>query len=373
MNQNYNFVQGLFSQVMNARNEKTNLTSPKKQTLVSFIMVLVALFSFVQGNSQVTTNGGSGLATSYSSLSAAITALNSATISSPVTITLTASETAPAGGYSITASGTSTNTITLLGGGFTVTAPAQTAGNLNDAIFKIIGGDFITIQNFILSERVFTPVATDITATNNTMTEWGVALLYATTTDGSQNCTIQNNTISLNRTYQNTFGIYANATHSATAATTSATATSAAGGNSGLKVYANNINNVNIGIVVVGPTAAANANTGIDIGGSSSTSGNTITNFGTTGTFSLYANVSGTVNGILVRNSIGFNISYNSIKWRSHSWYFKWYTYTCSINWRNSDNNIYEYYFLQYPFIAKWFSNRCYKRYHLSKWFGFGY
>ena len=313
MNQNYNFVQGLFSQVMNARNEKTNLTSPKKQTLVSFILVLVALFSFVQGNSQVTTNGGSGLATSYSSLSAAITALNSATISSPVTITLTASETAPAGGYSITASGTSTNTITLLGGGFTVTAPAQTAGNLNDAIFKIIGGDFITIQNFILSERVFTPVAADITASSNTMTEWGVALLYATTTNGSQNCTIQNNTISLNRTYQNTFGIYANATHSATAATTSVTATSAAGGNSGLKVYANNISNVNLGIVVVGPTPAADANTGIDIGGSSSTSGNTITNFGTTGTFSFYANVSGTVNGILVRNSIGFNISYNSI------------------------------------------------------------
>ena len=163
-----------------------------------------------------------------------------------------------------------------------------------------------------MNERAFTPVAADRTAGTNTMTEFGVALFYATATNGAQNCTIQNNTISLDRTYQNTFGIYSNSTHTSTA-TTSATATSTAGGNSGLKVYGNTISNVNLGIVVVGPTAIADANTGIDIGGSSSATGNIISNFGTTGTFSNYGNVSGTVNGILVRNSNGFNISYNSI------------------------------------------------------------
>ena len=42
-------------------------------------------------------------------------------------------------------------------------------------------------------------------AASNNMTEWGIALLRATTTDGSQNNTIQNNTISLNRTYRNSF------------------------------------------------------------------------------------------------------------------------------------------------------------------------
>ncbi|MFY7885032.1 MAG: beta strand repeat-containing protein, partial [Dolichospermum sp.] len=63
----------------------------------------------------------------------------------------------------------------------------------------------------------------------------------------------------------------------------------------------------------VGPTAIADANTGIDIGGSSLATGNIISNFGTTGTFSAYALLSGTVNGILVRNSNGINISYNSI------------------------------------------------------------
>ena len=100
---------------------------------------------------------------------------------------------------------------------------------LNDAIFKLIGADWITIHDFTMQEN---PANTVTTAASNNMTEWGVALFYATTTDGSQNNTISNNTISLNRTYQNTFGIYSNSTHTATAVTTSVTATGAAGGNS---------------------------------------------------------------------------------------------------------------------------------------------
>ncbi|HQY68324.1 MAG TPA: hypothetical protein PLD38_13675, partial [Pyrinomonadaceae bacterium] len=185
----------------------------------------------------VTTNGGSGLAFSYGDLATAITALNAATITSPVVITVSGTETAPAGGYSITATGTAANTITIDGnsGGTAITANgALTSGALNDSIFKIIGGDYITIQGFVMQEN---PANTTKAALTNNMTEWGVALLYASTTNGSQNCTIQNNTISLNRTYQNTFGIYSNSSHSATAVTASATATTAAGGNENLKVY----------------------------------------------------------------------------------------------------------------------------------------
>ena len=224
------------------------------------------------------------------------------------------SETTPAGGISITATGTATLGIRFVkaaGAAYTITAPTpQTSGNLNDAIIKIVGGDYITIDGFTLLENA---ANTTTTAASNNMTEWGVALLYASTTNGAQNCTIQNNTITLNRTYQNTFGIYSNSTHSATAVTTSATATTAAGGNSGLKIYGNTISNVNNGILVLGPTPAADYNTGIDIGGTGGVQANTITNYGTTGTFSGYANVSGTVYGILIRNSIGYNISYNSI------------------------------------------------------------
>ncbi|MGL2966454.1 GEVED domain-containing protein [Flavobacterium sp. XGLA_31] len=275
------------------------------------LLLFFVMFSVFGVNAQVTTNGGSGLAGTYGSLASAITALNGATISSPVVITLTGNETAPVGGYNITATGTSTNTITIQGSSSTITAATGlTSGALNDAIFKITGGDWITIQNFTMQENA---ANTTTTAASNNMTEFGVALFYATTTNGAQNCTIQNNTITLNRTYQNTFGVYSNSTHSATTVTTSATATTTSGGNSGLKVYGNVISNVNMGILVIGPTAIADVNTGIDIGGSSSTTGNTISNFGTTGTFSGYANVSGTVNGILVRNSNGFNVSYNSI------------------------------------------------------------
>ncbi|WMW78337.1 T9SS type A sorting domain-containing protein [Flavobacterium sp. 20NA77.7] len=311
---NYDSVDTRFSSgsSTSTKQEDTSYTG-KKRTWISLITLFVALFSFVSVQAQVTTNGGSGLATTYTSLANAITALNAATINGPVVITLTGNETAPVGGYNITASGTSVNTIIIQGSTSVITAPAQTSGSLVDAIFKISGGDWITIQNFTMNERAFTPVAADTTAGTNTMTEFGVALFYATTTNGAQNCTIQNNTITLNRTYTNTFGIYSNSTHSATAATTSATATSTAGGNSGLKVYGNTISNVNQGIVVVGPTAAADLISGVDIGGSSITTGNTISNFGTAVQASSYANVSGTINGILIRNVIGFNVSYNTI------------------------------------------------------------
>ena len=284
-------------------------------------LLLVSVMFVVMANAQITvTNPGNttpGLTATYADLATAVTALNAQTaISGPVIIAVDAAnpQTAPVGGYSITATLTgasSVNTVTFNGGANTVTANAGlTAGALNDGIFKIIGSDFITIQNFTMLENAAN--LTTAAGTNN-MTEWGVALLYASTTNGAQNITIQNNTITLNRVYQNTFGVYSNSTHTATVVTTSASATTTAGGNSNLKIYSNTISNVNQGIVVVGPTAVADMNTGIDVGGAGAGTGNTISNFGTTGTFSGYANVSGTVNGILVRNSNGFNVSYNTV------------------------------------------------------------
>ncbi len=314
MNQNYNFVRGLFSQVMNTRKEETKSSSPKKQTLLSFVTVLVTLFCFTQSNAQVTlTNPGNttpAMSSTYTSLSLAIADVNTRTaISGPVIITLDASspQTAPAGGYSITntaiTGGSDTNRFIFDGGGNTITAGVG-ANTTTDAFFKIIGADFITLQNFVMAESIGNTTAT-------TQIEWGIALLYSSISNGAQNCTIQNNTITLNRTNPNSVGIYSNSTHSATAVTTSVTTVTS--GNNNLKVYGNTISNVNLGIVVVGPTLAANTNTGIDIGGSSALTGNTITNFGTTSTGITFINVSGTINGILVRNSIGFNVSYNNI------------------------------------------------------------
>src|SRR6266480_6441702 len=249
------------------RTNSTRLTSGTRRAPIYFAALFCSLLLGSVASAQVAvTNPGNttpGLQATYATLAAAVTDLNAQTaISGPVVITLTGNETAPAGGYSITAIPTgasATNNITIQGSSSTITASAAlTVGNLNDAIFKLIGADFITIQNFTMLENAANTITA--AATNN-MTEWGVALLYATTTNGAQNNTIQNNTITLNRTYQNTFGIYSNSTHSATAVTTTASATGAAGGNSGMKVYGNAISNVNNGIVVVGPTAAADANT----------------------------------------------------------------------------------------------------------------
>jgi Ig-like domain CHU_C associated len=270
---------------------------------------------------QVTTNGGSGMSATYATLAAAITDLNTKTITAPVTITLLTSnpQTAPAGGYVINATGTAANPITIVGAGAGSTinaSAAHTAGRLDDAFFKIVGGDYITIDGFKMQENA---ANTNIVAGTNTATEWGIALLYASTTDGAQNNTIQNNTITLNRLYLNTFGIYSSTRHAATTvstATVTADATTSAGANSFNKVYTNAINNVNFGIVFIGSGLAGGAavDNGNDIGGTSAGTGNTITNWGL-GAATSAAYVSLTTNNYCIFNyqQINDNVSYNTI------------------------------------------------------------
>ncbi len=287
--------------------------------LTSFFMVIAAVLFFA-ANTFAQLSGTKNIPGDYASLDAAIIDLNTVGVGSGgVVLNLLAAnpQTAPAGGYVIGGAGSlvlsttsMANPVTIQGNSNTITANASlTIGALNDGIFKLIGADWVTITGFTMEENAANVVTA---AATNTMTEWGVALLYVTTTDGAQHNTITGNTIDLNRTYQNTFGIYSNSTHSSTTVTSSVTATTTAGGNSHLTITSNNVTDVNHGIVVVGPTAAADQNDSIRIGVGSGT-GNTLTNYGTTGTFSGYANVSGTVNGILVRNSKNNSINYNSI------------------------------------------------------------
>lgn len=281
--------------------------------LMAFLLLLTTQLN-VWG--QVTTNSSSGLAATYPTLDAAITALNGATITAPVTITLQTGnpQTAPSGGYAITATGTAANTISIVGAGSgsVVTASAaQVAGTVTDAVFKIIGGDYITLSNFVMQENAANTTAA--VATNN-MTEWGVALLYATITNGAQNNTIQGCVISLNRTYLNTCGIYSNTRHSATAATTVAEVTTAAGANSNNKIYSNTISNVNIGIALIGAgTTLAAIDSGNDIGGTSLATGNTLRDWGGGPTPTLYTSLTTANAGIFTNQQINDNISYNSV------------------------------------------------------------
>ena len=312
MELNYSQTQASHSNILWPQPERRHFI---KSTGWAIILIL-ALSQSV--NAQL--SGTKNIPGDYATLAVAITDLNTQGVGAGgIIINLLGGnpETAPIGGYVIGDVGSlvlttssAANPVIIHGNANTITAsPALVIGALNDAIFKLIGADWVTLDGFTMMEspaNVINVVAT------NTMTEWGVALLYVTTTDGAQNNTIKNCTIDLDRTYANTFGIYSNSNHTATAVTTSASATTPGGANSGLKIYTNIVTDVNIGIVVSGPPAAADHNDGLEVGGSAPFA-NSITNYGTTGTFSFYPNLQGSVNGVLVRNTKNFTVSFNTI------------------------------------------------------------
>ncbi|HPX46280.1 MAG TPA: hypothetical protein PK626_07845, partial [Bacteroidales bacterium] len=276
----------------------------KRQFLLILISLFWATIAFGQLQGVVTVNATDPV---YPTLSAAIDSLNHQGVGDGgVTIMVMPGnpQTAPVGGYAITASGDPSKPIMIQGNGNTVTAfSPQASGALNDAIFKIIGADWITISGFMMMEN---PANTIQAAGTNNMTEFGVALFYATSTDGPQNCSIIGNTIILGGTYQNAFGIYANSRHTATAMTTGADITSLDGAFNNLQILNNTISNVNMGVVLVGSA------TGNYMARNIVVNGNNIT-FGFTSSFSSYYSVSGTVNGILLNSIVNATVNNNKL------------------------------------------------------------
>lgn len=286
-----------------------------KHIFKTIFTLVVATFITGSASAQVTTNSGSGLAPAYPSLATAITALNGASITSPVIITLTGNETAPVGGYSITATGTAANTITIEGSASIITAATGlTVGTRNDAVFKLIGSDYITIQNFTMVENPANTVGGAIGVQQ--MTEFGVGIFAASTTNGAQNNTIQNNVITLSSTtaYQNAIGIFSTSASSSTNGAQAAS--SIAGTNSNNKIYGNTISGAATGIYFISPAQTATVfESGNDIGGTSLATGNNIT-FGISNTagdlgFTSYSGT--TCAGIYFRNVVGNSARYNTI------------------------------------------------------------
>ena len=263
-----------------------------------------------------------GTGACFTTIQTAATYMNTNGIAGPVVFNVPSgyTETAAAGGIQFNAiAGTSaTNTITFqkVTGATTnpkVTAPLQTAGFIMDAVIKFVGTDFITFDGIDVSEGA--GVTTAI-ATNN-MTEAGYGIFNNTVTDGCQNVTIKNCKITMNQTYQNAFGIFANNSilfTNGTAQTAGATTLSANLHNN-LKIYGNTISSTAMAIVVVMPTTISTlAMTGLDIGGTSAATGNTINTYGNNTANFGYTNMPTTVNAaILIRNASGYNCSYNTI------------------------------------------------------------
>jgi hypothetical protein len=303
------------------------------------LLFTVVLFAAVKVNAQITvtnpTNTTPNLLASYTTLASVLTDLNNVTaMSGPVKFTIAAnySETAPADGFTIGSASlnavlSATNTVTITKASGTVTLNAGVGiatptSVVPDGILKLVGADYITIDGLTFN---------DGNASNPSTMEYAIGLFKRAAGDGCNNNTIQNCTINLPNTnnasatapmIEGSVGILViNALP--TAATTSLTPTNGGtlatnGTNSNNKFYNNTINGGNYGIGLsgfaastgVGPTPTATTFLGDlnnDIGGSLSSTGNSILNFG---------GVAGATNpcaGIRANNQWSLNISYNTV------------------------------------------------------------
>lgn len=290
--------------------------------LISFVTISLCLV-LISMNANAQLIGVKNIPGDYPDLAAAISDLNTVGVGAGgATLNLLPGnpQTAPAGGYIIGGAGSAVlvtssaaNPITVQGNSNTITAfSPQPTGQLFDGIFKLIGADYISITGFTMMENSSNTVLTP--AASNTMTEWGVAQLHVSVTDGCQNNTIQGNTISLNRLYTNSFGIYSNNRHSATAVTIADIVTNnTTGPNSNNKIYSNSISNVNFGICFVGTLADAHMDNGNDIGGTSAATGNTVTNWGGAAPLSGFLSVSSSSFCIYANYQKNVNIAYNTL------------------------------------------------------------
>ncbi len=281
---------------------------------------ILGIFIALLGNQvQAQMSGTYNVPSTFTSIAAAISSLNISGVSGPVAIQINAgyTETAPAGGYSlgVIAGTSSVNTITFqktgLGANPLISAYVGTAtpsSATQDGVWWLVGSDYVTIDGIDI---------TDPNTTNPATMEFGYGFYKASVIDGCQNNTIKNCVITLNRVnnaagagpaVDGSRGIdVMNAT--AASNTVALTITASTGANSNNKFYSNTIQNCNIGIAHIGFAASTPftlADTGNDIGGSSSATGNTIINFGGGGTTSAAA-------GVRTLAQYNINISYNTL------------------------------------------------------------
>ncbi|GAA4382370.1 ESPR-type extended signal peptide-containing protein [Hymenobacter koreensis] len=232
----------------------------------------------------------------YTSLSAAITDLNTAGVGAGgVTFNIAAGYTETAANLQITATGTAANPIvfqkTGSGANPLVTAATGSTSTTLDGIIKLVGSDYVTFDGIDLAENAANTAAA-------AQMEFGYALFKASATDGCQNNVVKNCVVTLNKTNANSIGIFG--ANSLVTATTALTVTNATGTNSNNKFFGNVVTNAATGIQLTGSSATGFADSGNEIG---VTAGNTVGNFGS----------SSTNWGVGGSNQVGFKISGNTI------------------------------------------------------------
>ncbi|MBL7728798.1 MAG: hypothetical protein JNM68_13970, partial [Dinghuibacter sp.] len=282
-------------------------------------IVLLLVFLCAVGSTFAQLTGPKAIPGDYATISAAITDLNAQGVGAGgVTFNVAAGHTETlAGKQTITATGTVANPVVFQKSGAganpvitSYTGTVATPSVIADGMIVLAGSDYITFDGIDLQEAAGN-------TTTTTVMEFGFGLFLASATNGCQNNTIKNCTITLNR-LQNTawtapghngsVGIaICNALHTASGAVT---ITAASGSNSNNKFYSNTIQNCNAGIAFTGFAATSPftlGDTNNDVGGNSASTGNTIINYGGA------AAATNPAHGIFANNQWGFNCSYNTI------------------------------------------------------------
>lgn len=265
--------------------------------VVPFLLLSCLMYGSLFGQ----ISGTKSIPGDYSSVAAAITALNTAGVGSGgVTFNVAAgyTETFPTPGAGlITASGTASNPVVFqksgTGSNPLITGGLITATSATDGIVVIAGGDYITFDKIDLQENAGN--------SGSNLFEWGYALVKASATDGAQRNTIKNCTVTLNKANVVSVAIYAG-NHLA-GSTTALTITASSGANSNNKIYGCTISNAYWGISLTGFNDAAVPPLFFDqdneIG---KDGGNSITNFGGAGT-AIYGIYAGYQNGLKIANN----------------------------------------------------------------------
>ncbi len=242
-------------------------------------LLVLFLFFFTAGISLAQISGGSYSipgtpGTAFATIKGTVDSLNAVGISGSVIFNVAAgyteSITAP---ITITATGTSSNTITFQksGGGANPKITRTDGGTIsnttfaahNDAIIQMNGTDYITFD------------AIDLAASNQGV-EFGY-YTFKTATNGSQNVTIKNCVITMTKgTSGLVMGIYIS--NGPTTTATGVTVTSEPGRNKNITIISNTIQNVHAGIYCRGSSASNFYDSLFVIGQASA--GNLIQNFG---------------------------------------------------------------------------------------------
>ncbi|MCB0520414.1 MAG: hypothetical protein H6577_28335 [Lewinellaceae bacterium] len=285
-----------------------------------FTTALLLALCMAWGQVQAQLTGTKTVPGDYATVAAAVTDLNAQGVGAGgVTFNVAANHTETlTGRITLTATGTMANPIVFQKSGaganplLTSYVGVHPTGDAeNDGMFCLLGSDWVTIDGIDLKESV---ANTDETTTM----EYGYGMFKTSDTDGCQNNTFKNCTITLNRvnngnwaTTSATNGSVAFVINNTlvTSVGTGLTITAPSGTSSFNKFYSNTIQNCNTGMAFDGynaPSPFDLADQGNDIGGSSPATGNTILNYGGGGTANGAA-------GVYTIRQWGVNCSYNTI------------------------------------------------------------